>query len=70
MTRLIIHINDPKQEKVVEDLLEKVKGIARVITHVRMINKVVILLTMYDSSGKESITEKERDHLIALAEQG
>jgi len=27
MTRLIIHINDPKQEKVVEDLLEKVKGI-------------------------------------------
>ncbi len=28
MTRLIIHINDPKQEKVVEDLLEGVKGIA------------------------------------------
>jgi hypothetical protein len=27
MTRLIIHIHDPKQEKVVEDLLEKVKGI-------------------------------------------
>jgi len=27
MTRLIIHINDPKQEKVVEDLLDKVKGI-------------------------------------------
>ncbi len=27
MTRLIIHINDPKQEKVVEDLLEGVKGI-------------------------------------------
>ncbi len=28
MTRLIIHINDPKQEKVVEELLEGVKGIA------------------------------------------
>ena len=27
MTRLIIHINDPKQEKVVEELLEGVKGI-------------------------------------------
>jgi len=27
MTRYIIHINDPKQEKVVEDLLEGVKGI-------------------------------------------
>lgn len=27
MTRLIIHINDPKQEKVVEELLDKVKGI-------------------------------------------
>lgn len=27
MTRLIIHINDPKQEKVIEELLDKVKGI-------------------------------------------
>jgi hypothetical protein len=27
MTRLIIHINDPKQEKVVEELLDGVKGI-------------------------------------------
>ena len=27
MTRLIIHINDPKQEKVVEHLLDGVKGI-------------------------------------------
>lgn len=27
MTRLIVHINDPKQEKVVEELLDKVKGI-------------------------------------------
>ena len=27
MTRLNIHINDPKQEKVVEELLAKVKGI-------------------------------------------
>lgn len=45
-------------------------GGARVITYVRVINKVVILLTMYDKSEKENITEKERDHLIALAEQG
>ena len=27
MTRLIIHINDPKQEKVVENLLDGIKGI-------------------------------------------
>jgi len=27
MARLIIHFNDPKQEKVVEELLVKVKGI-------------------------------------------
>ncbi len=27
MTRLIIHINDPKQEKVVAELLDGVKGI-------------------------------------------
>jgi hypothetical protein len=42
---------------------------ARVITNVRVINKVVILLTMFDKSEKENITEKERDHLIALADQ-
>ncbi|MBK6539765.1 MAG: type II toxin-antitoxin system RelE/ParE family toxin [Flavobacteriales bacterium] len=44
-------------------------GGARVITYVRVINKVVVLLTMYDKSEKENITEKERDHLIALAEE-
>ena len=44
-------------------------GGARVITYVRVINKVVVLLTMYDKSEKENITEKERDHLIALADQ-
>jgi len=44
-------------------------GGARAITYVRVINKVVVLLTMYDKSEKENITEKERDHLIALAEQ-
>ena len=27
MTRLIVHINDPKQEKVVEELLDGIKGI-------------------------------------------
>jgi len=44
-------------------------GGARVITYVRVINNVVVLLTMYDKSEKENITEKERDHLIALADQ-
>lgn len=39
------------------------------ITYVRVINKVVVLLTMYDKSEKENITEKERDHLIALADE-
>lgn len=44
-------------------------GGARVITYVRVIKKVVVLLTMYDKSDKENITEGERDHLIALADQ-
>lgn len=43
-------------------------GGARVITYVRIVNKVVVLLTLYDKSEKENITEKERDHLMALAE--
>ncbi|MBK9275530.1 MAG: type II toxin-antitoxin system RelE/ParE family toxin [Flavobacteriales bacterium] len=45
-------------------------GGARVITYVRVVNKVVVLLTMYDKSEKENITERERDHLILLAEAG
>ena len=43
-------------------------GGARVITYVRVVKKVVILLTMYDKSEKENISDSERDHLIALAE--
>ncbi len=39
------------------------------ITYVRVINKVVVLLTMFDKSEKENISEQERDHLIKLAEQ-
>ena len=44
-------------------------GGARVITYVRVVNKLVVLLTIYDKSEKENITEKERDHLIKLAEE-
>ena len=43
-------------------------GGARVITYVRIVKKVVVLLTMYDKSEKENISDSERDHLIALAE--
>ena len=43
-------------------------GGARVITYVRVVKKVVVLLTMYDKSEKENISDSERDHLIALAE--
>lgn len=44
-------------------------GGARVITYVRVINRMVVLLTIFDKSEKENITEKERDHLITLAEE-
>jgi len=44
-------------------------GGARGITDVRVVNKLVVLLTMYDKREKENTTEKERDQLIALAEQ-
>lgn len=38
------------------------------ITYVRVVKKVVVLLTMYDKSEKENISDSELDHLIALAE--
>lgn len=43
-------------------------GGARVITYVRVVKKVVVLLTMYDKSEKENISDSERDHLIALSD--
>ena len=42
-------------------------GGARVITYVRVVHKVVWLLTMFDKSEKESLSDAERDELIALA---
>lgn len=44
-------------------------GGARVITYVRVINKVVVLLTVYDKSERGSINQRELDHLIALARE-
>ncbi len=44
-------------------------GGARVITYVRVVNKVVWLLTMFDKSEKESLTDAERDELITIAEE-
>ena len=39
-------------------------GGARVITCVRVVAKVVTLLTIYDKSDADSITEQERDDLL------
>jgi len=44
-------------------------GGARVITYVRVVHKVVVLLTMFDKSEKESLTDAERDELIAMADE-
>ena len=38
------------------------------ITYVRVLEDLVVLLTIYDKSEKANITETERDHLIRLAE--
>lgn len=43
-------------------------GGARAITYVRVVNRVVVLLIIYDKSEKENITDAGRDHLIALAD--
>ncbi|HRQ86055.1 MAG TPA: type II toxin-antitoxin system RelE/ParE family toxin [Flavobacteriales bacterium] len=44
-------------------------GGARVITYVRIVNNLVVLLTVYDKSEKATLTDAERDHLIDLAER-
>ena len=43
-------------------------GGGRVITYVRIVKKLVVLLTVYDKSEKASLTDAERDHLIKLAD--
>ncbi|MGF1586208.1 MAG: type II toxin-antitoxin system RelE/ParE family toxin [Bacteroidales bacterium] len=43
-------------------------GGARVITCVKIVNKTAYLLTIYDKSIKEYISDKELDELLSLAE--
>ena len=42
-------------------------GGARVITSVKVVNQTAYLLTIYDKSDKESISDKELDELLRLA---
>ncbi len=42
-------------------------GGSRVITCVKVINQTAYLLTIYDKSDKESISDKELDELLRLA---
>jgi len=42
-------------------------GGSRVITCVKVINQTAYLLTIYDKSEKESISDKELDELLRLA---
>ncbi|NCU36755.1 hypothetical protein EOM75_12190 [Candidatus Falkowbacteria bacterium] len=42
-------------------------GSSRVITCVKIINQIAYLLTIYDKSHKESVSDKELDNLLRLA---
>jgi hypothetical protein len=42
-------------------------GGSRVITFVKVVEQDVYLLTIYDKSDKESISDKELDNLLRLA---
>jgi hypothetical protein len=42
-------------------------GGSRVITCVKIVNQTAYLLTIYDKSDKENITDKELDELLRLA---
>ena len=42
-------------------------GGSRVITGVKIVNQVVYLLTFYDKSEQENISDKELDELLRLA---
>ena len=42
-------------------------GSSRVITCVKVVGQVVYLLTIYDKSDQENISDKELDKLISLA---
>lgn len=42
-------------------------GGSRVITCVKIVNQTAYLLTIYDKSDKESISDKELDELLRLA---
>lgn len=72
MPRLIIHINDPKQEKVVEHLLDGVKGIeverdpAKPKKKVRAIAKSKRPITAAEKRFMKDMTEafrSVRDHI-------
>ena len=39
-------------------------GVGRVITHVHIIDEIIILLSIYDKSEKENINEDELDKLL------
>ncbi len=41
-------------------------GGARVITCVKMVKEAILLLTIYDKSERESITDEELEHLVAM----
>ncbi len=41
-------------------------GGARVITHLQVVNEKVFLLSIYDKSEQENITDKELDDLLGL----
>ena len=42
-------------------------GGARVITRVKVVNQTVYLLSIYDKSEKDSISDKELNDLLSLA---
>ena len=42
-------------------------GSSRVITCVKIINQIAYLLTIYDKSHKESVSDRELDNLLRLA---
>jgi hypothetical protein len=42
-------------------------GGSQVITCVKVVNEIVYLLTIYDKSDKENISDKELDNLLKIA---
>jgi hypothetical protein len=46
------------------------RGGARVITHVRVVGEIVYLLSIYDKSDKENVSEAEIDAFLATLDEG